>query len=47
MPDEEAVRMAERIGPDRVITLAGGTHAPMRVLPEATTAALLRALAED
>jgi pimeloyl-ACP methyl ester carboxylesterase len=46
MPDEETARMAERIGLDRVITLAGGTHAPMRVLPEATTAALLRALAE-
>ena len=46
MPDEETVRIAERIGPDRVVTLAGGSHAPMRVLPEATTAALLRALAE-
>jgi len=46
IPDEEAVRFAERIGPERVITIDGGTHSPMRVLPEATTAALLRALAE-
>jgi hypothetical protein len=28
-----------------VITIAGGAHAPMRQRPEATTAALLRALA--
>jgi pimeloyl-ACP methyl ester carboxylesterase len=46
IPDEEALRFAERIGPDRVITIAGGPHAPMRVRPEATTAALLRALVE-
>jgi pimeloyl-ACP methyl ester carboxylesterase len=45
VPDEEAVRIAERIGPDRVITIAGGTHSPMRVLPDATTLALLRAVA--
>ncbi len=45
MPDEEAVRMSVRIGPDRVITIAGGTHSPMRVLPEASTLALLLALA--
>jgi pimeloyl-ACP methyl ester carboxylesterase len=45
IPDEEAVRIAERVGPDRVITIAGGAHAPMRLRPEATTLALLQALA--
>jgi pimeloyl-ACP methyl ester carboxylesterase len=46
IPDEAAIPIADRIGSDRVVTIAGGTHSPMRVLPEATTAALLRALAE-
>ena len=45
IPDAEAVRIAVRIGVDHVITIAGGSHAPMRMLPEATTLALLRALA--
>ena len=45
IPDKAAEKMVERIGADRVITLAGGAHAPMRMLPEATTLALLRALA--
>ena len=44
IPDAEAVRFAARIGSDHVITIAGGAHAPMRLLPEATTLALLRAL---
>ena len=44
IPDTEAVRIAERIGADHVITIAGGTHSPMRQNPEATTLALLRAL---
>ena len=44
IPDEQAVRIAERIGPERVVTIAGGAHAPMRLRPEATTVALLRAL---
>ncbi len=47
VPDEQAVRIAERIGPDHVITIAGGAHSPMRRCPEATTLALLRALAGD
>jgi pimeloyl-ACP methyl ester carboxylesterase len=47
IPDAEAVRIAERIGPDHVLTIAGGSHSPMRHLPEATTLALLRALASD
>ena len=47
IPDAEAVRIAVRIGVDHVITIAGGSHAPMRMQPEATTLALLRALAVD
>jgi pimeloyl-ACP methyl ester carboxylesterase len=46
-PDEQVVRIAGRIGTDHVITIAGGAHAPMRQRPEATTLALLRALAGD
>ncbi len=44
VPDEAAAAFATRIGADHVITIAGGTHSPMRVHPEATTLALLRAL---
>jgi pimeloyl-ACP methyl ester carboxylesterase len=47
IPDAEAVRIAERIGADHLITIAGGEHSPMRHLPDATTLALLRALASD
>jgi pimeloyl-ACP methyl ester carboxylesterase len=45
IPDQQAVRIAERIGRGHVITIAGGAHSPMRQRPEATTLALLRALA--
>ena len=45
IPDAQAARIAERIGADHVITIAGGTHSPMRQYPEATTLALMRALA--
>jgi pimeloyl-ACP methyl ester carboxylesterase len=44
VPDAAAAVIAERIGADRVITIAGGAHSPMRMRPEATTLALLRAL---
>jgi pimeloyl-ACP methyl ester carboxylesterase len=47
IPDEQAVRIAERIGADHVITIAGGAHSPMRLRPEATLVALLRALGQD
>jgi pimeloyl-ACP methyl ester carboxylesterase len=47
IPDEQAVRIAERIGADHVITIAGGAHSPMRLRPEATIVALLRALGQD
>jgi pimeloyl-ACP methyl ester carboxylesterase len=43
--DDAALRIAERIGIDHVITIAGGAHAPMRQRPEATALALMRALA--
>jgi pimeloyl-ACP methyl ester carboxylesterase len=45
IPDAAAELLAERIGSEHVITIAGGTHSPARLLPEATTMALLRALA--
>jgi pimeloyl-ACP methyl ester carboxylesterase len=45
IPEAEAARLAERIGWERVITIAGGAHSPMRLRPEATMVALLRALA--
>jgi pimeloyl-ACP methyl ester carboxylesterase len=44
IPDAAAELLAERIGSEHVITIAGGTHSPARLLPEATTLALLRAL---
>jgi pimeloyl-ACP methyl ester carboxylesterase len=47
IPDEQAVRIAERIGAGHVITIAGGAHSPMRLRPEATLVALLRALGPD
>jgi pimeloyl-ACP methyl ester carboxylesterase len=45
VPDDAALRIAERIGVEQVITIAGGAHSPMRQRPEATALALLRALA--
>ena len=45
VPDDEALRIAEGIGLEHVITIAGGAHAPMRQRPEATVIALLHALA--
>lgn len=44
VPDAAAVRIGERIGESRVLTIADGSHSPMRLHPEATTLALLRAL---
>ena len=45
IPDDPAAHLAARLGSERVITIAGGAHAPMRLRPEATMVALLRALA--
>ena len=44
VPDDALPRFASRIGADHVITIAGGPHSPQRTHPEATVAALLRAL---
>jgi pimeloyl-ACP methyl ester carboxylesterase len=46
-PDPAAAALAEQVGSDHVITIAGGTHSPMRTRPEATVLALLRALQPD
>jgi putative intracellular protease/amidase len=43
-PDPAAAALAEQVGSDHVITIAGGTHSPMRTRPEATVLAMLRAL---
>jgi pimeloyl-ACP methyl ester carboxylesterase len=42
--DVAAGQLAARIGPANVLTIRGGSHSPMRVRPEATSLALLRAL---
>ena len=47
LPDAAAERIAERIGQHHVTTIAGGTHSPMRLQPEATVLALMRALEPD
>ncbi|HET7726070.1 MAG TPA: alpha/beta hydrolase [Candidatus Limnocylindrales bacterium] len=47
VPDEALPALAAAVGPDHVLTIAGGAHAPQRLLPEATTLALLRALGAD
>ncbi len=44
MPDPAAARLAAVVGPDHVLTIAGAPHSPQRTHPEATIAALLRAL---
>jgi pimeloyl-ACP methyl ester carboxylesterase len=45
VPDAATLRLAAIVGADHVLTLAGAPHAPQRTHPEATMAALLRALA--
>ncbi len=44
VPDAATPGIAARIGADRVLTIAGGPHAPQRTHPEALLVALLRAL---
>lgn len=44
-PDDIAIRLAELIGKDRVVTLEAAPHTPQRTHPEALTRALLRAIA--
>jgi pimeloyl-ACP methyl ester carboxylesterase len=44
VPEAAAAAFRELLGPENVITIPGGSHSPMRQKPEATAAALLRAL---
>lgn len=44
LPDQALPAFIARLGADHVITLAGAPHSPQRTHPEATTAAVLRAL---
>lgn len=44
VPDGALPALAARIGPEHVLTVAGGPHSPQRTHPEATVVALLRAL---
>jgi pimeloyl-ACP methyl ester carboxylesterase len=47
VPDAAAAAFAARLGGAHVITIARGAHSPMRLRPEATVFALLRALEPD
>jgi pimeloyl-ACP methyl ester carboxylesterase len=47
IPDSRVARIEAQLGPGHVITIAGGPHSPQRTHPEATTLAILRALAGD
>ena len=44
VPEQTLPAFAERIGADHILTIAGGEHSPQRMHPQATVAALLRAL---
>ena len=44
LPDAAIPALADLIGAEHILTLAGAPHAPQRLFPEATTLALLRAL---
>ncbi len=44
VPGEAAAAFARRLGEANVITIKGGSHSPMRQLPERTTLELLRVL---
>ena len=44
IPDEAVPAFERRLGADRVLTIDGGAHAPMRLKPEETIAALTQAL---
>lgn len=47
IPDEAAAALTRRLGEANVVTIRGGSHSPMRQLPERTTLELLRALRSD
>ena len=42
--DEHVPALAERVGEDHIITIAGASHSPQRTHPEATILAILQAL---
>jgi pimeloyl-ACP methyl ester carboxylesterase len=44
IPDDAAERLADRLGRENVMTIARGTHSPMRQRPEATLVALAESL---
>jgi pimeloyl-ACP methyl ester carboxylesterase len=44
IPEAAVPAFEEQLGQDHVITIAGGQHSPQRTHPEATIAAILRAL---
>jgi pimeloyl-ACP methyl ester carboxylesterase len=44
LPDQVAELLADRLGPENVITIARGAHSPMRQRVEATLLALARSL---
>ena len=44
VPESEVPALEQQLGPDRVLTIAGGPHSPHRTHPEATLLAILRAL---
>jgi pimeloyl-ACP methyl ester carboxylesterase len=44
IPEAAAAAFRDLLGAENVITIPGGSHSPMRQKPEATAAALLRAL---
>ena len=44
IPDEALPTIRAQLGPERVLTIAGGPHSPQRTHPEATVLAILRAV---
>jgi pimeloyl-ACP methyl ester carboxylesterase len=44
IPEDAVPAIQAQLGPERVITIAGGPHSPQRTHPEATLVAILRAL---
>jgi pimeloyl-ACP methyl ester carboxylesterase len=47
IPDFKMPEIAAQLGPDHLITIAGGPHSPQRTHPEATVLALLRAISSS
>jgi pimeloyl-ACP methyl ester carboxylesterase len=47
IPDARVVELANRVGVDHVLTIAGGPHSPQRTHPEATLLAILHVLRSE